>query len=82
MRTSISQRFSASPHSAKVHSRSLSDLAQYIMRGGEGNTNYYFTILSLNGAARNHTKRFSTSVREVYTPVCDQYAVNAVTTLK
>jgi len=54
---------------------------QHIMRGG-GDTNYYFTILSLNGAARKHTKRFSTSVGEVYMPGCYERTVTAVTTLK
>jgi len=51
------------------------------MRAGE-EYKYYFTILSLNGAARNRTKKFSTSVGEVYTSVCDECTVTAVTSLK
>jgi hypothetical protein len=85
MRTSISQRFSASPHSAKVHSGSLSDSPTYNAAPGGGGGEEYkilFYHFESQRCCTLSSKRFSSSVGEVYTPVCDECTVIAVTTLK
>ena len=51
---------------------------QHIMRAGE----YKIWFHHFESPARNNTKRLSTSAGEVYTPVCDECTVTAVTTLK